>query len=174
VGLYPATPNGGSERRMAAGETLVADIVGGCGGYLVDKTRTFALGEPSPDMAAAHRFVLDLNAELESLLKPGILSSHLYQYALNHVNDSPYAAGFMGAGESQVRFIGHGVGLELDELPVLAEGFDIPLEAGMTIAVEPKIFFAGRGGVGIENTYLLTESGFEKLTVFQEEIIEIR
>ena len=77
----------------------------------------------------------------------------------------------MGVGDSQVRFVGHGVGLELDELPVLASSFDMPLEPGMTIAVEPKIFFPERGGVGIENTYLITDTGFENLTPFKEEII---
>jgi Xaa-Pro aminopeptidase len=173
VGLYPAVPNGGSKHRLAAGETLVADIVGGYGGYLADKTRTFALGEIAPDMADAHRFVLDLNAEIESMLRPGTLCSQIYQKVLERVKDSSFASGFMGIGDSQVRFIGHGVGLELDELPVLAGGFDIPLEPGMTIAVEPKIFFPERGGVGIENTYLLTESGFEKLTVYPEEIISV-
>ena len=124
-------------------------------------------------MAEAHRFALDLNHEIELMLKPGALSSGIYQYALELVKSSPYANGFMGLGDSQVRFVGHGVGLELDELPVLAGGFDIPLEPGMTIAIEPKIFFPERGGVGIENTYLVTESGFENLTLFPEEITSI-
>ncbi|MBZ5496150.1 MAG: Xaa-Pro peptidase family protein [Acidobacteriia bacterium] len=173
VGLYPAAPGGGSDHRLAAGETLVVDIVGGYGGYLADKTRTFALGKPPQEMADAHRFVLDLNREIESWLKPGILCSELYRRTLERARESPYAPGFMGLGDGQVRFIGHGVGLELDELPVLAGGFDIPLEPGMTIAIEPKIFFPERGGVGIENTYLLTESGFENLTAYPEEIILI-
>jgi Xaa-Pro aminopeptidase len=173
VGLYPAVPNGPSKHRLAAGETLMADIVGGYGGYLADKTRTFVLGELARDMADAHHFVLDLNREIESMLRPGTLCSQIYQKALERVKASPFAPGFMGVGDSQVRFIGHGVGLELDELPVLAGGFDIPLEPGMTIAVEPKIFFPERGGVGIENTYLLTETGFEKLTVYPEEIISV-
>ena len=173
VGLYAAVPNGGSERRLAVGEPIMADIVGGYGGYIADKTRIFVLGEPAREMADAHRFVLDLNREIESMLKPGIPCSSIYQRALERVKDSPYASGFMGTGDSQVRFVGHGVGLELDELPVLAAGFDIPLEPGMTIAIEPKIIFAERGGVGIENTYRVTESGFEKLTVFPEEIIAV-
>jgi Xaa-Pro aminopeptidase len=79
----------------------------------------------------------------------------------------------MGCGDSQVRFLGHGVGLELDELPVLAVGFDFPLEPGMVIAVEPKIFFPERGGAGVENTYLVTESGFENLTPYREELIRV-
>ncbi len=173
VGLYPAVPVGGGERKLAAGDTLMADIVGGYGGYLADKTRTFALGEIPSDMVEAHRLVLDLNEEMESMIRPGTLSSQMYAYAVARIKDTPYAPGFMGAADSQVRFVGHGVGLELDELPVLADGFDIPFEPGMTIAVEPKIFFPERGGVGIENTYLVTDSGFEKLTQFPEDIISV-
>jgi Xaa-Pro aminopeptidase len=78
----------------------------------------------------------------------------------------------MGLGEERVRFVGHGVGLELDDLPVLASGFEIPLEPGMTIAVEPKVFFPGRGGVGIEDTYVITGTGFEKLTLSPAHIIQ--
>lgn len=173
VGLYPAVPVGGGEHTLSPGETLMADIVGGYGGYLADKTRTFALGKIPRDMELAHRLVLDLNGEIETMLRPGTISSQIYRYAIERIKETPYASGFMGAGDSQVRFVGHGVGLELDELPVLAGGFDIPLEPGMTIAVEPKIFFPERGGVGIENTYLVTDSGFEKLTAFPEEVISV-
>jgi Xaa-Pro aminopeptidase len=170
-GLYPAIPNGGGPRRLTEGDTVIADIVGGYGGYIADKTRTYAVGKIAREMEEAHAFVLELMAEVKSMLKPGTSCEHFYQCASERVKKSPYAAGFMGSGDSQVRFLGHGVGLELDELPVLASGFDIPLEAGMTIAIEPKIFFAGRGGVGIENTYLITETGHENLTDFPEEII---
>ncbi len=171
IGLYPAIPNGASLRRISAGDSLVVDIVGGYGGYIADKTRTYAVGELPEDMRNAHEFVLALNAEIEAMLRPGTECSGIYRRALELVGDSPYAGAFMGAGESQVRFVGHGVGLELDEWPVLASGFDITLQAGMTIAVEPKVFFPARGGVGIENTYLVTGTGFEKLTPFEEQII---
>ena len=171
VGLYPAIPNGGSRRQLSAGDPLMADIVGGCGGYIADKTRTFAIGRIAPDMQATHDFILGMNADIEAMLRPGTACSQIYRFALERVKDSPYAADFMGAGDSRVRFVGHGVGLELDELPVLASGFDLPLEPGMIVAVEPKMFFPGRGGVGIENTYLITDTGHEKLTVFEEAII---
>jgi Xaa-Pro aminopeptidase len=173
TGLYPAVPIGGGEHILAPGETLIADIVAGYGGYIADETRTYALGRLQPDLADAHRFTVSLIKEIEAMLQPGSLSSQIYLNILERVKESPYAAGFMGLGDSQVRFVGHGVGLELDELPVLAAGFDIPLEPGMTIAVEPKIFFPDRGGVGIENTYLITESGCENLTVYPEEIMII-
>jgi len=171
VGLYPGMPNGAGERRLEPGDTVMVDIVGGYGGYVADKTRTFAFGEVAPDMSAAHSFVLELIAGIECLLKPGTPCELLYRHALERIKDSPYEANFMGVGQEKVRFLGHGVGLELDDLPVLAPGFKISLQPGMTLAVEPKIFFPGRGGVGIEDTYLITETGFEKLTLSPSEII---
>lgn len=172
LGLYPAVPNGASRRPLAAGETFMVDVVGGCGGYLADKTRTYAVGEIPAEMRRAHEFVLELLGEIEAMLQPGKPCSSVYEAVMERVGDSPYADGFMGAGENRVRFIGHGIGLELDELPVLAAGFDLPLEAGMTIAVEPKIFFP-QGGVGVENTYLVTAAGAERLTVFPEELLTL-
>jgi Xaa-Pro dipeptidase len=172
-GMYRAVPTAGSGQVLATGESMIADLVGGYGGYHADKTRVFVLGRLPEEMENAHRFVLDLNHEIESILKPGTLCSRIYQFAMERVKDSPYAAGFMGAQDNQVRFVGHGIGLELDEYPALACGFDLPLQAGMTIAVEPKIFFEGRGGVGVENTYLITGSGFENLTPYREELISV-
>ena len=173
VGLYPATPGGSGSRRLEAGDTVMADIVGGYGGYIADKTRTFTLGDVAKELESAHSFTLELMAGIESLLKPGTAAGMIYSSVSERVRSSPYASGFMGCGDSQVRFVGHGVGLELDELPVLAAGIDIPLRPGMTIAVEPKIFFPGKGGVGIENTYLITETGFENLTEFPQELIRV-
>ncbi len=171
VGLYPAIPNGGGERRFEKGDTVVVDIVGGYGGYIADKTRTYAVGKIARELEQAHGFVLELMNTVKSMLKPGVSCEQIYKDVAAIVKESPFASGFMGCGDSQVRFLGHGVGLELDELPVLAAGFDIPLQSGMTIAIEPKIFFPGRGGVGIENTYRITDSGFENLTEFPEDII---
>ena len=76
----------------------------------------------------------------------------------------------MGYGENRVRFIGHGVGLELDELPVLAPRQQMALEPGHVIAVEPKFFFPGKGAVGLENTYLVTDSGLERISLSSEEL----
>jgi len=174
VGLYPAVPNGGSRRRLAPGEPVIVDIVGGYGGYIADQTRVFVPGEPARDLVDAHEFALSLARDIEGMLRPGRTCSEIYRAVRERVEASPYAPNFMGLLDSQVRFVGHGVGLELDELPVLASGFDYPLEAGMTIAVEPKIFLPDRGGVGIEDTYLVTESGCERLTAFPEEIVAVR
>jgi Xaa-Pro aminopeptidase len=77
----------------------------------------------------------------------------------------------MGAGAERVRFLGHGVGMEIDELPILAPGFDEPLVEGNVVAIEPKFVFPGRGAVGIENMYAVTATGFETMTTASEELI---
>jgi Xaa-Pro aminopeptidase len=79
----------------------------------------------------------------------------------------------MGAGSERVTFVGHGFGLEIDELPLLAKGWDEPLEPGMVFALEPKFVFPGVGAVGIENSYLVTADGAERLTSAPEELIEL-
>ncbi|MFZ5633954.1 MAG: M24 family metallopeptidase [Bacillota bacterium] len=71
-----------------------------------------------------------------------------------------------------VAFIGHGIGIELDELPALARGFDKPLEKNMVFALEPKFVFP-EGAVGIENTFLVTEKGLDSLMVFDDNIIRL-
>jgi Xaa-Pro aminopeptidase len=81
--------------------------------------------------------------------------------------------GFMGWGDERVSFIGHGIGLEIDELPLLARGWDEPLEAGMVFALEPKFVFPEVGAVGIENSYLVTGNGVERLTSAPEDLIEL-
>ncbi len=171
AGLYPAISNTGSRRHLTQGEPLLVDISGGYGGYLADAARTYVIGNLADDMREAHELILELNREIESLLKPGIECRSICDRAFQRLDHSAYAANFMGAGDNHMRFIGHGVGLELDEWPVLASGSNAKLEVGMTLAIEPKIFFPERGGVGIENMYLITDTGFEKLTPFREDII---
>ncbi len=78
----------------------------------------------------------------------------------------------MGYGPAQVRFVGHGVGLELDELPVISPN-DLLLEQGMVFALEPKFVFPGLGAIGIENTWTVTADGIERLTRAPEEIVVV-
>jgi len=172
-GLYAAISNTGSRRRLEAGEPLLVDIAGGYGGYLADAARTFSLGPLPPDMRQAHALLLELNREIESMLMPGAKCSRICDYAFEKTGESPFASGFMGAGDNYMQYLGHGIGLELDEWPVLSPKSDACLESGMVLAIEPKIFFPDRGGVGIENMYRITDTGFEKLTPFNEDIIVV-
>ena len=91
--------------------------------------------------------------------------------ALELTKELGYEEYFMGVGDRRIRFVGHGIGLELDEYPFLAKGQELELEEGMTIALEPKLIFPGKGVVGIENTHVVTGEGLKQLTHFDEKII---
>jgi Xaa-Pro aminopeptidase len=169
-GLYPAAQVMGGRRQLKRGEPVMVDVVGGYEGYLADGSRTYALGSVSQAMRDTYEFIVDLNGWIETQLRPGAIPGDIYSQIQNRVAKTSYAPHFMGAGENQVRFVAHGVGLEIDELPVIAPKFDAPLEAGVVLAVEPKIFYPELGGVGVENTYVITERGCERLTPCPQEI----
>ena len=172
-GLYTAVPAMGGKKELRRGEPVIVDIVGGCAGYIADGTRVYSLGELSQELQDAHAYVLELNAWLEEQLTPSAIPGEIYTKILERVAKSPYASRFMGAGENQVKFVAHSVGLELDELPVIAPKYDVPFEANTVMAVEPKIFFPGIGGVGTENTYVIRQGGPERLTTCPQEIFVV-
>ncbi|MCD1261098.1 aminopeptidase P family protein [Paenibacillus athensensis] len=172
-GLHPSSPQGSSRAAIRRGDPLLVDL--GCciDGYLIDQTRTLVIGELDPELQRAYDTAEQVLRATEAKLKPGTISEHLYYDALRQVEAAGLSPYFMGWGDDQVRFLGHGIGLEIDDLPVLAAGFTYPLAPGMVIAVEPKFTFPGRGVVGIENSYLITEDGFEKLSITREGIITL-
>jgi Xaa-Pro dipeptidase len=161
-------PNG---HVLAPGDTVIADLVGGHEGWLSDQTRTFAVGRPPADMAAAYEAAVAILRAVEAELRPGAVPSALFDLSERMAGDAGLGEHFMGAGAERVRFLGHGVGMEIDELPILAPGFDEPLVEGNVVAIEPKFVFPGRGAVGIENMYALTASGHETMTTASEELI---
>ena len=157
---------------LAPGDPVIVDLVGGHDGYLADQTRTFSVGPLAPDLRDAYRHAVAILRAVERAIVPGALPSALFDLSERMAGAAGLADHFMGEGAGRVRFLGHGVGMEIDELPILAPGFDEPLQAGNVIAVEPKFVFAGRGAVGIENMYLVTDSGCESLTTAVEDLIE--
>jgi Xaa-Pro aminopeptidase len=171
-GLYPAAPMMGSRRPLKRHEPVMIDICGGYAGYIADGSRTYSLGPVSQQMRDTHQYILELNSWIEDRLRPGNVPSQIYQSILDRVAKTSFSKHFMGAGENQVRFVAHSVGLELDEIPVIAPKFDSPLEPGVVFAVEPKVFYPGLGGVGVENTYLVTDGKCERLTLSPMEIFE--
>jgi Xaa-Pro aminopeptidase len=163
-GPYPNSPSGAGWKRLVEGETVMLDLVTTHNGYHADTTRTFYLGDAPPDGARrGHDFCLQVLRWIEERLRPGNVCSEIFREVRSLVDARGEAEGFMGFGENRVRFFGHGVGLELDELPVLAKKIDLPVETGTVIAVEPKAFLEGIGPVGVENTYAVTGDGCEPL-----------
>jgi Xaa-Pro aminopeptidase len=164
-GIGPAAPVLGSpERKLRNGDLVFADLGYGVEGYSTDKTMIYSFGRPLSDEAmAAHWRCVELERQLASLLKPGALPSKIYASVIEGL-DSEFLANFMGFGSRRSNFLGHGVGLQIDEPPVIAEGFDEPLAEGMVLALEPKKGVPGVGMVGGENTYLVTPQGGVSLT----------
>lgn len=174
VGLSAAVPLLGSrDRKLGKGDLVFLDV--GCGyeGYHTDKTTIYQFGAPLPERAlAAHRTCLAIQEEVAALLRPGAIPSTLYRRVMAALPEE-YQRDFMGYSDRQVPFLGHGVGLEVDEYPVIAEGFDEPLGVGMAIALEPKIGISGVGMVGVENTFLVRPGGGESITGVSEGLIEV-
>ena len=125
------------------------------------------------DARRAHEFCCEILRRLENRLRPGAVCSEIYRATLAEAQELGEPEGFMGYGDNRVRFFGHGVGLELDELPVLADRVDIVLQPGMVVAVGPKAFLSDVGPVGIENTYVVTPDGPERMSDAVEEIVPV-
>jgi Xaa-Pro dipeptidase len=172
-GPNPALGKGADAYQLRPGDPLIVDLVGASDGWLADQTRTFFLGSAPDDLRAAYDRAVAIIRQTERSIAPGAVPAELFARAEELAAEAGLREHFMGAGRDRVRFLGHGVGMEIDELPVLAPGFDEPLVEGNVIAVEPKFVFPGRGAVGIENMYAVTEDGYETITIAPEELIEV-
>jgi Xaa-Pro dipeptidase len=165
LGLGAATPVLGNRgRKLHQGELVFLDI--GCcvEGYLTDKTLTYAFGRaPSSEVIRTQERCVEIERLAAGMLKPGAIPSEIYARVLKDL-DAGFLEHFMGYGQRRSRFLGHGIGLQVDEFPVIAKGFDEPLVEGMVIALEPKRGIPEVGMVGSENTYLVTPGGGRSLT----------
>ncbi len=164
-GMSPAVPVlGSTTRKLKKGDLVFVDIGCGVDGYHTDKTMTYMFGAPiSAEATAAHKKCVEIQNQVASMLKPGAIPSAIYETVMATLSVD-FLENFMGFGKRQARFLGHGIGLVIDELPVIAKGFDEPLQEGMVIALEPKKGIAGVGMVGIENTFLVTPEGGRCIT----------
>ena len=153
---------GSTERLLRGGDTVLLDIPCGWRGYHTDKSITFYFGDldenPKADLIrAAHEQCIALEKMTAELLRPGAVPAEIYEKILAAV-DPAFRDGFMNS----CKFLGHSIGLTMDEAPVLAKGFNDPVVPGMTFAVEPKIALEGIGLIGTENTYEVTEDSTAK------------
>ena len=171
-GIHASGPLGANGTLLREGTTVMADMSGNYTAYQTDMTRVFSIGK-LPDRAyRVHRVALEIQARMERTAKPGVPCAELYRDALALAGQEGLEDCFMGT-RFQAKFVGHGVGLEINELPVLTTRSKDILQPGMTFAFEPKFVLAGIGAVGIENTFLVTDSGVEKMTLLDENIIEL-
>lgn len=164
-GLSAAVPSLGSrERLLKKGDLVFVDMGLGVNGYHSDKTMTYMFGTPlSAEVQEIQKQCVEIQNSVAALLKPGNIPEVIYETIMESLSPE-FQQNFMGFGNRQVKFLGHGIGLTVDELPVLAKGFKIPLQENMVFAVEPKKGIAGVGMVGIENTFVVTPNGGRSIT----------
>jgi prepilin-type processing-associated H-X9-DG protein len=170
-GLSSASPQGASLDEIRENEPVLVDFAGVFNGYIVDMTRMFVIGTLDAELQRAFDVSLEIQEAVRRAMVPGAICEEIYRQAAEMAEAAGLGGHFMGMPGEQSRFVGHGVGLELDELPVLAQGFNMPLQVGQVVAVEPKFVLPGKGAIGIENTFVVTSDGGERLTGLSDEIV---
>lgn len=172
AGMDPSLPVGANGTVLRPNMSVMVDMNGNFTGYMTDMTRTFAVGELPEEAMKAHQLSIDICRELAQIALPGVEASSLYNRAVEMAEQAGLGNYFMGHRQ-HAGFIGHGVGIEINELPVLAPRSKYALQANNVIAIEPKFVIPGTGAVGIENTYVVTPDGLECITRAPQEIINL-
>ncbi|MBO7316179.1 MAG: aminopeptidase P family protein [Paludibacteraceae bacterium] len=170
-GIDTSCPLGANGTVLKKGFSIMVDMAGNYTPYMTDMTRVYSVGKLTDLAYRAHQASLTIQNEIENIARPGTSCAELYNLALQITEAEGLGQYFMGT-KQQAKFIGHGVGLQINELPVLTPRSKELLETNMIFALEPKYVIPGVGAVGIENSFLVTENGLEKITQFEEEIIE--
>jgi Xaa-Pro dipeptidase len=173
MGLSPAFPVGASHKPIKAHEPILIDFGICYNGYQVDETRMFSVGELPKRFKDAYLATRDIETAMTATARPGVSCHDIYRTGWEVARSLGYEEHFMGPPDYKTRFIGHGIGLEIDEYPFIAQNHDYSLEEGMTFALEPKMVFPSEGAVGIENTFAVGRGGAEKLTPADETLIEV-
>lgn len=172
AGLDPSIPVGADGEMIRRGMPVMVDVNGNYTGYMTDMTRCYALGEVSDKVQHALEVSRDICRALAEKGVPGTPARDLYELARSMAEEAGLGENFMGH-RSHAGFVGHGVGIEVNELPVLAPRSKDILEAGNVVAIEPKFVLPGTGAVGIENTYIVTDKGMTAITTANEAIVAL-
>ncbi len=172
VGVNPSVGQGSSYKTIRANEPICVDFAGAFDGYLSDQTRILCIGGLPETLVKAYADMVAIQDYMRELAVPGASWGGVYRECYQRACEMGYRDHFMGSKGAQVSFIGHGIGIEIDEYPFIARGFDdYELKEGMTFAFEPKAVFPGLGAVGIENTYRVGAEGPRPLTFSSEDLV---
>lgn len=172
AGVDPSLPVGASGMIMKPGMSVMVDMNGGFNGYQTDMTRCWTIGEIDEKGYRAYKCSQAILRDLETFARPGVEVGEMYRRAVRMADEAGLAPYFMGHAR-KVAFIGHGVGIELNEAPVIMNRNHQLLEECMTIAIEPKFVIPNVGALGVENTYVVRENGLVNLTPFSEELLSL-
>jgi Xaa-Pro dipeptidase len=170
IGMSESLPWGASKRKLENGDLVVVDY-GICReGYHADMARTYCVGKPSAKQKDLWNRLVELHLSVIDQIKPGVSGEELYLFAEKLADKNNLKENFMGIGNNRGSYIGHSIGLEIDEEPVLGLGYTQPLPEGAVVTIEPKFMVPGLGSVMIEDDILLTKSGYEILSTLNREL----
>ncbi|MDD3564842.1 MAG: Xaa-Pro peptidase family protein [Methanothrix sp.] len=172
VGPSLLQPQGPGFRKIRRNEPILVDYGGVYNGYIADETRIFSIGRLPKELEDAHEAALKVERGIAESLRPGNSGREVYEISEARGEELGYKDNLGGPAGSKCGFVGHGVGLEIDEPPVLGP-VDHEILPNMTVAVEPKMIYPGVGVVGIEDTFLTTDSGPTRVTRLPQEIWRI-
>lgn len=159
--------NGPSTRKVQDGDAILIDTTGVVEGYTADETRTFFLGKVPEIYENAYEVCMEVQNLISKILVDGARAPDVYQEVIELISNHGLEENFMGIGDDRISFLGHGVGLELDEVPIITPGYKKPIQSGQVVAIEPKFIFNDpKGGVGIEDTWVVRDNKADKLTQY--------
>ncbi len=172
AGMHPSLPLGHNGTVLTEGMAVMIDLNGNFNGYIADQSRCFSVGRLSDEAYRAHETSLEIHAAVAAEAKEGTECEHLYQISLQIATKNGFKDNFMGLAQ-HAGFVGHGIGLQINELPVLCPKNKACLQAGNVIALEPKFVIKGVGAVGVEDSYIVHQNGLEKITSANDSIIDL-
>lgn len=164
IGEKSALPHGSTgDRVLGENDFLLIDFGGTYEGYPADITRTFCLGTPTAEMQKIFDAVYRANEAARKVARAGVRCGDVDKAARDVIESAGY-------GEFFTHRTGHGLGLEVHELPQIAKGVDDILAEGMVFTIEPGIYLESIGGVRIEDNMFITANGAESLTSYPREL----
>jgi len=171
LGLSPAFPVGASMKKIRRNEPILVDFGISYHGYHMDQTRMYAIGSMPDLFIGAYDACREIHYRVLDKVLEGTISKELFELSKKLAEKMGYGEYYLGYGHYKVRFLAHGIGIELAELPYIAATHDYPINEGAVFAIEPKMVFPKKGSCGIENTVIFEKGGYRILTDTDERII---
>jgi Xaa-Pro aminopeptidase len=173
LGMTPAVPLGSSLKSVELGIPVCVDYGGGYNGYVTDETYVFVIGAMKKIFRKPYDVSREIVEDAAAYGREGVDAAELFNRAAKLAGKAHLNANFLGFGEGQVSFIGHGLGLEINELPVITPRHHTILREGMVFAFEPKFALPGKGAIGIEVDFIVRKDRLERVTNIPLDIVQI-
>ncbi len=173
VGVSAAIAQGSSTKTVERGIPVLVDYGGGYNGYITDETRSYVVGRLDETFLKPYETAREIIEDTEVFGKEGVNCTEIFARAHEKVRRAGLEAHFMGFGAGQVSFIGHGIGLEINELPVITGRHGMLLKEGMVFACEPKFVFPGKGAIGIEVDFITRIGRLERVSKTPIDLVQL-